>query len=217
MEIELENSKKSEIEKLFLPSGEVHPEYLKYMFWNSISMIIISAEFFISTHCMLIGTGCTNLHNISINFIGKDIIGQLGSAIISSKIGKKIDDDVRKYVNVSLAIEQASTLLECAVPILPVKYYLIFGSISNAGKNISYSATGAVNAKVINRLSPNSDNIAEIYSKMTAVNTITSSLGMSLGLCITRFIKNPRVLLATIPILSGLRFYTFNKAIESFN
>ena len=77
--------------KFLLPSGRVHSSYLKYLYWNSFSNFVASIESVLSTHSMLTTVGGANAGvNVSINFIGKDIIGQMGSLYAINKIGKYI-------------------------------------------------------------------------------------------------------------------------------
>lgn len=200
--------------KFLLPSGRVHKNYLKYLYWNSFSNFIVSIESVLSTHSMLTTVGANIGVNVSINFIGKDIIGQIGSLYAMNKIGKYIDKEPLRFLKMSLLLEQTSILMECATPIFPLSSFIAVGGISNVGKGIAFSGIGCLSATVVNKLSIDKDNIGEIYSKIGIVNTITTSVGMSLGLLIASLIPCHETRLCLIPILACFRYLGFYKSIE---
>jgi len=62
------------------------------------------------------------------------------------------------------------------IPIFP-KYFLPITCPMNILSNLSSTGFGAVNAKCISKLAID-NNIMELYSKITIVNTIGSSIGL---------------------------------------
>ena len=79
------------------PTGKVHKNYGKYVGWSCMSNIVISIESVLSTHTMLSVVGQTNSDlTLSINYIGKDIIGQLGGLWYMHRIGQKVDKESSK-------------------------------------------------------------------------------------------------------------------------
>lgn len=86
----------------------------RYVFYNGLSVYLSSMEFVISTHTMLnvVTTESTNTMNVSMNMIGKDIFGQIGSLMVINKISKHSDKNPDTFLKYSVALEQSSLLLE---------------------------------------------------------------------------------------------------------
>ena len=102
------NKIKSIVHPFIYPKGNVHPSYGKYVGWSCFSNFVISAESVMSTHSMLsvVGLASTEL-TISLNFIGKDIIGQMGGLWYINKVGEKADKEPVKFIKYSMAFEQS--------------------------------------------------------------------------------------------------------------
>lgn len=204
------------LKSLIFPSGKVNNKYLYFIGWSSLSNLIMSMENVLGTHSTLsvLGKSSTEL-TLSANFIGKDIIGQIGSLLYINKMGKKVDKDPKKFIKYSMIIQQSSVFLESVTPLLPTSMFIPIAGFSNIMMNISFTGCGAINAKIIPLLAED-NNIGEIYSKITIINTISSSIGMGLGLCIIGYIPEHEKRIFIIPILSILRIYTYNKSIKDF-
>ena len=206
---------KQTIKSLVFPTGKVHKKYGQYVGWSCLSNIIVSMESVLSTHSMLSVVGHTsNELTLSVNYIGKDIIGQLGGLYYINKIGKKADQDSSNFLKHSLLIQQSAVFLECATPLLPLPVFIPLAGIANIGKNISFTGIGAINAKIIQKLAED-NNVGEIYAKITILNTLGSTLGMGMGLCIAFYIPDHSTRLCLIPFLTAARIYTFNKAVQN--
>lgn len=200
--------------RFLLPSGKVHKNYLRYVFYNSSSLFISSLEVSLATDSMLQTVGKDSAStNIAINYLGKDIIGQMLSLGVISQTGKYIDSSPKTFLKYCIVIQQVSVFVECCTPILPIEYFILVGALSNVGKCIAFTGFGGINAKVINELS-DGKNHGEIYSKMTMINTITSSVGMGIGLIIGTFIPCHFTRLKILPFLGALRWYFFNKSLQ---
>jgi len=199
---------------IIFPQGRVHKNYEKYVMWSCFSNMIISVESVLSTHSMLSVIGQTsNELTFSINYIGKDIVGQIGGLWYMNKMGKKIDKNPKIFVKNSMLLQQSAVLLECMTPILPVISFLPVAGLANITKNISFTGFGAVNAKIIQTLAEE-NNIGEIYAKISILNTIGSSIGMGLGLVIAAYVPDHNTRILLIPFLAGIRVYSYNKSIE---
>jgi len=83
------------LKKLIYPRGKVHKNYGKYVGWSCFSNFIISIESVLSTHSMLsvVGQASTEL-TLSVNYIGKDIVGQIGGLYYMNKMGEKADKEL---------------------------------------------------------------------------------------------------------------------------
>jgi hypothetical protein len=199
---------------LIYPCGKVHPKYLTYVGWYSLSNMIVSMENVISTHSMLsvLGKVSTEL-TLSVNFIGKDLIGQVGALTYMNKMGKKADKEPQKFIKNSMILQQSSVFLESFTPLLPIEAFIPVAGLSNIMMNISFTGFGAINAKIIPKLAED-DNVGEIYAKLTVINTIASSLGMGLGLGVVAFIPDHSMRICILPILASIRIYSYKKAIH---
>jgi hypothetical protein len=155
----------------------------------------------------------SNELTLSINYIGKDMLGQIGGLWYINKIGRISDKEPSKFVKYSLGFQQSAVFLECATPLLPVLLFVPVAGIANIAKNISFTGFGAVNAKIIQKLAQD-NNIGEIYAKITILNTIGSTVGMGLGLIIAGYIPDHSMRLMLMPLFTGIRVYSYNKAIN---
>lgn len=196
------------------PQGNVHTRYGAYVGWSFISNFAVSVETVLSTHSMLSAVGvASNELTVSTNYIGKDIIGQVGGMLYINHIGHKADKEPKKFIRYSMGIQQLSILAECATPLLSQQYFLPTAAIANMGKNISFTGFGAINATIIPKLAIDG-NIGEIYAKLTVVNTLGSTLGMGVGLAITAYIPDHGTRLALMPLLGLIRYYSYTRSIE---
>jgi len=199
--------------KFLFPNGKIHAKYLNFLKWSSFSNLIISIESVLASHSMLSSFGVNDNSNLSLNYISKDIVGQMGGLLIMNKISKKIDDEPSKFLKYSMIFQQTATIAECMTPLFPSSSFIFIASSSNIVKSITFMNFGAINAKVINKLSLDKDNIAEIYTKMTIINTISTSIGMSIGLGITILFPCHYTRLLFLPFLGMLRYYSFYRSI----
>jgi len=196
------------------PHGKIHPKYSSYIGWSFLSNIIISTESVLSTHSMLSVVSSPQISNelaTSMNYIGKDILGQLGGLLIMNKISEKADKESKKFIIYSTVCQQTATILECATPLLPLYTFIPVAGIANIGKNIGYCGFGAVNAKIIQKLAQE-NNTGEIYAKITVLNTLGSTIGMGIGLFIAAKIPDHGMRLGIMPVLAILRVYTYHRA-----
>ena len=205
---------RTQFKTFIYPSGKVHQQYLNYILWSSISNIIFSIENVISTHSMLsvVGKASTEL-TLSVNFIGKDLIGQIGAITFMNRISKNADKNPHKFIKDSMILHQSSIFLQSCTPLLPLEFFIPTAGFSNIMINISFTGFGAINAKIISILAQE-NNIGEIYSKLTLINTTCSSIGMGLGLLIVGFIPDHTTRLFILPLLAIIRIASYKKSIH---
>jgi hypothetical protein len=205
---------RTKIKSFIYPHGKVHKNYGRYVGWSCFSNFIVSIESVLSTHSMLAMLGQdSNSLTLSVNYIGKDIVGQVGGLYYMNKMGQKADKEPSKFIKYAMAFQQSSIAMQCATPLLPLPVFIPVAGLANVAMNISFTGFGAVNAKIIQKLAEE-DNIGEIYAKISVLNTIGSSIGMTLGLFVTAQVPDHTMRLGLLPILAGLRIYSYNKAIE---
>jgi hypothetical protein len=203
------------LRKIFYPSGKYNELlYGQYIKWSFLSNIISSTEDSISTHCLLSTLGTVNNDIVvSYNYIGKNLIGQIGGLLFVSKFSNTIDKEQKKHFYTSIGLNQFSVYIDCFMPFFKFNsnIFLLLAGGSNIMKNISWIGYGAVNASIIQKLSID-NNISEIYSKISIVNTLASSIGMVCGLSIVYYIPCHQTRLSILPILTLIRFYTIRKS-----
>lgn len=196
------------LKKLIFPSGGYHKHYLHFIKWSACSNVVVSVQSAIATHEMM---NCITLNPeiASINYIGKDVIGQLGGLLYMTKYTNKIDSNTSKFLNVSHLVQQISfaTLTLCSSA--PSEYFIFIAGFSNLLTNISFTGYGAVNAKCISNIS-DGKNIGEIYTKITTLNTLGSTMGLSIGMFINYNVDIHSAYL--ILFTSVFRIYSFNRA-----
>lgn len=188
--------------------------YRQYVGWSSISTVAISAQSVLATHSMLSVIGNVSEISASYNYVGKDIIGQTAGLWYMNKMGRDADKNPHKFINRSMTLQQSAVMLESVTPLIDSSLFLPMAGISNTAKNISFVGFGAINAKVIQKIA-GTDKIGEVYSQVTMINTIGSSLGMLLGLLLATKIPCHTLRSCTVmPILGFIRYYTFKKSIQ---
>jgi len=187
----------------------------QYLVWSAINSFSTSVSSVISTNSMLSSiTTITPSYQsiITTNYIGKDIIGQVGGLLYAWKTGKGADSQSLKYITKGAVVLQASFYIENAAPLITDKLSVLpFLGFSSALKNISFISIGAVNAKNLQRLCKS--NIGECYSKAASINTISSTLGMICGIGVIYFIPSYTFRTTVIlPAMSVISIYSLRKA-----
>ena len=191
------------------------PEFKRYIAWSTVSTFLSSTESILGAHSMLSVAGKDSTEMaITLNYIGKDVLGQLGGLVYMYRMGKKADQSPEKFANKSLFIQQLSIVVECATPLIDPTFFLPIAGGANLCKNISSTGLGAINAKMIQRLNTN-DNVGELYAKISTANTLASTLGMGLGLFLSYAVPDHTERLLLIPLITIPRVYTYKKAIQS--
>jgi hypothetical protein len=205
---------RSVVNRLILPKGKVHVNYTRFVTWSFVSNIIISAESVLSTHSMLSAVNQSSTEAIiTANYIGKDILGQLGGLIYVNRFGKTADTQPKKFLKYSNAFQQVSMMAECITPLINIQYFLPIAGTANMFKNISFVGFGSTNVKCL-QIMAQEDNLGEMYAKLSVVNTLGSSIGMLTGLYITAAVPDHTTRLAFIPVLGFLRMFTIKKAVS---
>jgi hypothetical protein len=200
------------LKRLFYPSGNYHPKYSAYLGWSFLSNVVVSTESAMGAHSMLVAIGNDSESLRTINYIGKDIIGQLGALGYISNMSRNTDKDPHRFAKYSHIIQQSSFVAMFITPLVP-SYFLPVAGVSNILTNISFAGFGAINAMCIQRIAMD-NNIGEVYAKISIINTIGSSVGLAAGVAITVAVPDHGTRLCLTPLLAVLRIYTMNRAIR---
>jgi len=200
------------VRSLFFPTGKVHPKYTQYVGWSFISNVLVSAESAMSTHSMLNAIGTCSETVRTANYIGKDIIGQFGGLLYMAKMGKQADKKPVNFLFYTNILQQFAYFSLCTTPMTP-EYFLPIAGVSNIFINVSFIGFGAINAKCIQTLAVDG-NVGEIYSKISVINTLGSSIGLLLGIGLIAAVPDHTTRLLIIPIIALGRVATFNRAVK---
>ena len=198
------------LNKLIYPGGKPNARYLNYVGWSFVSTVCVSVQMTMSTHSMLDAVGSSD--DRTGNYIGKDILGQLGGLMYMSKMAEHVDREPSKFILFSGLVQQTSIILMSSTPLFEPHYFLPVAGLSNAMSNVSFTGYGAINAKCVQEMSDN--NIGEMYAKITVINTMASSIGMALGVVVCMYIPDHAVRTSLLPIIGACRIYSYNKAVE---
>lgn len=201
------------LRKLLYPVGKHHPKYSQYLAWSFISNVIVSAESAMASHSMLAVLGQQSEAYRTFNYVGKDIIGQLGALGYISKMSSKADKEPHKFLKYSHIVQQLSYASMFSTPLVP-ELFLPIAGCSNILTNVSFAGFGAVNAICIQKLAVD-NNIGEIYAKISIINMIGSSIGLAAGVGITMIIPDHATRLCLTPVLAFGRVYSLNRAVRT--
>jgi len=188
--------------------------YNKYIYWTFVSNVAVSIENTLSTHNVLLSISPCSEITRTFNYITKDILGQIGGIYYLSKIGNKPDKDPINFLYWSNIFQQSGYFLLSSSYFMNNTLFLPVAAISSILFNISFASYGAINAKCIAKLSENSNiGIAELYAKITMINTIASTVGMSIGMLLVS--HEPLLRLMYIPILAVIRTFSYFRAVKN--
>ena len=148
------------------------------------------------------------LHNTAetqiVNFVGRDVLGQLGSLVVMMGLAKHIDRRPQEFLMFSHLVQQTSMACVLLTPMLPSSWFLPVAAVGNVCANVSFIGFGSIHAL-------SKDNIGELYSKVTMHSTLASTVGLSLGMLLTKSALSPEVSFA---VLGVARVFTYHKAVK---
>jgi hypothetical protein len=183
--------------------------FAQFSGWLAASTLLSSCQSVLSTEAML----RVLLHNTAetqiVNFVGRDVLGQLGSLVVMMGLAKHIDRRPQEFLMFSHLLQQTSMACVLLTPMLPSSWFLPVAAVGNVCANVSFIGFGSINAKCIQALSK--DNIGELYSKVTMHSTLASTVGLSLGMLLTKSALSPEVSFA---VLGVARVFTYHKAVK---
>lgn len=203
---------------LFKIDGNVSPHYKKFLINTCLSNVVCGIESVMSTYSMLDATGVgkdvASLSAISLNLIGKDIVGQIFSVPVTTLTSNYGDKNPINYTKFNVVIYSISNMLEFLTPLFPKSCFILVAATGNIGKNIGYNGFGAFTANAINKVSIDKTNISEIHSKITSSIQLSYSFGMMLGLGVVNLIPCYYTRMCFLPILGCLRYYFMTNSIK---
>lgn len=207
---------------MFKIGGSNNSKFTRYLFYNSINNFICGIETTLSTYSMMNASGLVNSNNIDVytmlfNMTLKDMVGQFAcipAIPLIAKISKYGDLHPKRYLAINVFFVEASTILEYITPIVPSSLFIPFAGIANIGKTVGLTGGSAFSVAMINHMSKNGKNIMEMSSKITAISTVTFSLGSVVGLGVIKFIPCYYTRLVLLLPMGYLRFLCSKKAVK---
>ena len=195
-----------------LPIPSSHPLWKKYQILNAITNIFSGINYALALNSIISALSNSVLLTGALNFIYKDVIGQLFSIFFAYTRINKPDENPIKHGIIFYFLIQIFYLLDNITPFFP-KYFLLIAGLSSIGKNVCMIAIGSVNVKCIEELSNN--NMGKVYSKIASQNSFFSSMGMGIGggLCIL-FPEHLERLYMFCPIISFLDILSYYFSIQ---
>ncbi len=178
--------------------------------WLSASTLLSSCQSVLVTEAMLHALMADTTGYQVFNYVGRDVLGQLGGLCVMMGLTKQIDKHPQKFVLFSHALQQCSVACLLITPSIPGHWFLPMAAVANVCANGAFIGFGSINAKCIQTLSNGNNNVGELYSKLSVQQTLASTVGMSLGLLFTKSTLPPEVFCA---VLGFARIICYQKAV----
>lgn len=181
------------------------------------STLASSCQSVLSTEAMLTVLVDSSAHTW--NYVGRDVLGQLGGLMVMAGMTKNTDKNPVKSLWVSHGLQQASMALILCTPSLPADLFLPVAAAANMCANVAFINYGSLNAKCIQKLSADKNNVGELYSKLTLQQTLASTIGLSVGMvlneCCTSAAIVPLDARLLFLVLGCIRVHCCNRAVRS--
>lgn len=184
--------------------------FLQFSGWLSASTVASACQSVLSTEAMLsvlLGSGSQTW-----NYVGRDVLGQLGGLLVMSGLTKQTDKNPRQFLWMAHAFQQSSMALLLCTPVLEPTWFMPVAAMANICSNVSFIAYGSMNAKCIQKLSERENNVGELYSKLTVTQTLASSAGLCLGMIVNEVVGSYNYLMFFV--LGGVRVFCCNQAVK---
>lgn len=192
----------------------MHPRYRRFARWSFLSNVVVSAQHVLATHSLLsvVSEGGNDTKR-TLNYIGKDLLGQLGGIAYLAYVAPHPDQNPYRYIHNAHFCQQGSYLLLSSLHMVPTSLFLPLAGSASCMSNIAFIGLGAINAKCITHLS-NANDTAAVYARISMINTLGSSVGMVLGLGMNVMVPDQETRLLLVAVLGGLRIYTYSKMVN---
>lgn len=170
---------------IFLPHGYptmVSPGYGRFVSFQFISSILGTINSILAMQCLFSAIGIGSNHTslaAALSWILKDGLGQFGGVLFASFINNRFDTDPKKWRFLSTCLLDLSYVLEISTIFYPSQF-LLFASIANIWKNISFLASSASRAAIHKSFAIH-ENLADVTVKTGSQTTFASVIGTCIG------------------------------------
>ncbi|KAK8822873.1 hypothetical protein WA556_001764 [Blastocystis sp. ATCC 50177/Nand II] len=122
----------------------------------------------------------------ALNWVLKDGLGQLGGMAFTALVNSRLDADSRGWRILAAWLLEISTWLEVLTPLCP-RYFLLFATLANIGKNISWLAGSATRAGIRYGF-VNAHNMGDLTAKEGSQTVAITVFGTFLGIMLSNLI-----------------------------
>ena len=185
--------------------------FSKFSAYLATSIVASSCQSVLSTEAML--SVLMNTESQTWNYVGRDVLGQLGGLLVMSGLTKHTDKNPQQFLWMSHAFQQVSMGLIMLSPSVAPEWFLPIGAVANVCLNVSFIGYGSINAMCVQRLSTEKNNVGELYSKFTMQTTLGSTVGLAAGMLLNEHLAHYSGLLFFG--LGAVRIYCCNKAVRA--
>lgn len=190
-----------------------HKLYRRYAAGSFAINFLGSLQYTLATDTMLqsvetlAGSNTAGL-SVGVNYIAKDFIGQTASLWFMHRIGKYADKNPKAFFNGIVGLEQTALLTETFTFLAQGSLgFLGLAGTANIAKNIAFCGAGAINAKVIGEIaSKDSRQNGEIYSHLTTIASLGSSVGMAVGVGVIYALPDPSIRVFLVPMIGVVKY-----------
>mmetsp|Transcript_18423 Transcript_18423/g.20987 ORF Transcript_18423/g.20987 Transcript_18423/m.20987 type:complete len:566 (-) Transcript_18423:886-2583(-) len=210
--------------KHFFPADypkSVDPGYKGFISYCFVASTCGSAAMVLSTQSLLLAVGVGSATAApmagALNWVMKDLIGQLGGILFASRITSNvnnIDTDPKRWRMASAISMDAATLLEIISPMFPGQF-LFIASVANVGKNIGFLTASASRAALHQSVALK-NNLGDVTAKAGSQSIASSLVGTGVGISLSPFIgDNYSILISSFVCLSMIHQYCTYKSLQS--
>jgi hypothetical protein len=166
----------------FFHEGPVKHAYKRLLLCNVFSSLIGSIEYAIGVQCLFYAMGISTLGSKSVQFLLKDVIGQIIGLGIVNYVKHFTPSQLLWFSTIFLQTGVISDLLLLKYP----KYLLLLTCCSTTLKNIGFTLNSTLHIQAMNH-SVVQRHIGEAYVSYASASTIAGSVGMGLGIVVTTY------------------------------
>jgi hypothetical protein len=169
--------------RLFIPRGNVSPEYIYFQACDSIQATCSYLRGILAIHSTLVGVGVGNTEATALSavatFVLKDGAGMFGSLIFSYGYSHVFDTEIKFWRLFADVINDLGLTLEVVAPLFK-DYFLIITVFANICKSLCGVAAGATRVAISQHFA-SEGNISEVQAKEGTQETFVSMVGLMFG------------------------------------
>ena len=169
--------------RLFIPRGNVAPEYVYFQACDSIQATCSYLRGILAIHSTLVGVGVGDSQASALSavatFVLKDGSGMMGSLLFSYGYSHIFDSEVKFWRLFADFINDVGLTLEVIAPLFK-DYFLVITVFANICKSLCGVAAGATRVAISQHFA-SEGNISEVQAKEGTQETFVSMVGLMLG------------------------------------
>lgn len=173
-----------------------------------VNSFLLSASYTFASHCVLesLQVNSCPTNTFTLKYLGKDLLGQLGSAVCIRPIGRWIDSNPQAAIPLVSILHGVALSIECCSGCVSTGMFVPVMSITCMMHNISFAGAGALQMKycanVVDMKTMGAD-----YANLSTVVTIGSTVGTIFALGCTYSLPSeyiPCIFTTTIVLRTGV-------------